>query len=94
MNKTCYYRSFELIMNNEEKNIDAETRNLIEIETCKYDKIMSPKKLDTNYIKTLKFLKANKLRAVPCHKFNAFMVIYDEEYQERIKMMLDGKEFV
>lgn len=31
------------IINNEGKNIDAETKNLIEIETCKYNKITSKK---------------------------------------------------
>ena len=55
---------------------------------------MATKKLDTNYVKTLKYLKAHKLRAVPCDKANAFMVMSDEAYQERMKKIINGKEFV
>ena len=84
----------KLIINNEGKNIDADTKNLIKIETHKYNKLMATKKLDTNYVKTLKYLKAHKLRAVPCDKANAFMIMSDEAYQERMKKIINGKEFV
>ena len=55
---------------------------------------MSKRKLDTSYNKTLKLIKRNYLRAVPCDNANAFMVMSDKSYQERMKTISHGKEFV
>ena len=49
----------KLIIDENGKNIDAETINLIEVEAYKYNKLMSQKKIDTNFVSTIKFLKIN-----------------------------------
>ena len=84
----------KMIIDEKGQNIEDTTKNLIEVEAYKYNKLMSQRKLDTNYIKTLKYLKENKLRAVPCDKTNAFMIMKDESYQVRMKNILNGNEFV
>ena len=76
------------------KDIEAATKNLIEVEAYKYNKLMSQKKIDTNFVSTIKYLKGNRLRVVPCDKTNAFMVMKEESYQERMKHILDGHEFI
>ena len=80
----------KMIIDENGKNIEEATKNLIEVEAYKYNKLMSQKKIDTNFVSTIKFLKGNRLRAVPCDKTNAFMVMKEESYQERMKHILDG----
>ena len=55
----------KMIIDDNGKNIEEATKNLIEVEAYKYNKIMSQKKIDTNFVRTIKFLKTNQLRV--CH---------------------------
>ena len=84
----------KMIIDDNGKNIEEATKNLIEVEAHKYSKIMSQKKVDTNFVRTIKFLKANQLRAVPCDKTNAFMIMKELSYHERMQNILDGSEFI
>ena len=87
------YLEPKIIVNDEGVDITTQTQNLIEFEANKYNQCMSKKKINTDYMKTNKFLKQNGLKAVPCDKSNGFMVMSDQAYNERISKVLRGKEF-
>ena len=69
-----------------------EQKNLIECETIRYNNVCSKQTKDRNTPKTRKFLKLNGLVAVPCDKANTFTLMPVKSYNDRMQLILDGKE--
>ena len=70
-----------------------ELKNMIECETIRYNNVCSKQMENSNVSKTRKFLKLNGLVVVPCDKANVFTLMPVKSYNDRMQLILDGKEF-
>ena len=70
-----------------------ELKNLIECATIRYNNSCVRQSEDINVAKTKLFLKRSKLVAITCDKSNAFTLMPLQSYNNRMQVILDGKEF-
>ena len=72
---------------------DPEMKNEMESATISYNKNAKEKLPSRNVVLTNKFLKKNKLLAVPMDKSNGFAVMSEESYAKKMENILNAKQF-